>query len=149
LAQLKGWLQPLGVEQTKKLKYEYHHHSMLRTNIVYGAISIANHTCSSPFNFRATKKMVQELPHSIGGAVYGIELIKPYDEYRSPKGRRVIGEGEEITVCYTPGVRPSKALWGFDCTCGHCPPPKEEKNKTSVKRKSTSSVGVNKKARVL
>ena len=147
LSQLKGWLQPLGVEQTEVLKYQYHHHSMIGTNIIYGPISIANHTCNSQLNFHATKKMVEELPHSIGGKVYGIQLIKPYDEYTSPKSRRVIGEGEEITVCYTPGVRPVKALWGFDCACGHCPPPKEDTTRKSVKRKATSSVGVNKKDR--
>ena len=147
LNQLKGWVQPLGVKQHEMLKYQYHHHSMIGANIVYGAISIANHTCGSPFNFHATKKMVEELPHSIGGSVYVIELIKPYDEYRSPKSRRVIGEGQEITVCSTPGVRPTKALWGFDCACGQCPSAKEDGKSKQGKRKAPSSEGVNKKSR--
>jgi hypothetical protein len=146
LKQLKGWVQPLGVKQHETLKYQYHHHSMIGANIVYGAISIANHTCGSPFNFHATKKMIEELPHSIGGSVYAIELVKPYDEYRDIRGRRVIGEGQEITVCYTPGVRPTKALWGFDCACGQCPPPKEDAKTKQVKRKAPSSPGANKKS---
>ena len=126
LKHLPGWLNPLSNDQYDILS-QGHYFSLHGRNILFGPLSLLNHSCVAYFSWNKGKPAFFYPPKRFGSELGLLTAVRSDDKDGNLIGLRkgdksFIAIGDEVTARYCDVSKgpPNPDIWDFVCRCSGC-----------------------------